>query len=403
MKRILSSALALLLAAGQVSGAGIGFDIGFGVAGGGAGGGGGGGDVTGPASSLNRQIAVFSGTTGKVITNALPTIGGGGTLDMQGNSVVGLNDMFGETGLQTTIVPATGQFFSVFDPGLTINVIAYNSSTGGLNLRPSATGSSVSLSDFNNVGRWSVTDPVGVNADAITGSGQVRIGDQLITRGYGTGVPFGEALGAAATAIDAEERGTVELAGDAGGNSIETIVTTGFEEGDKIQVRVAGLGGGLTLVHQAGGSYDLGELNLRGADLELSLDSWLLFELNGASPAYWDLIGYDGSLVTPRANQAHDDVVFGDSPYAVAATERMLLVDTTGGAVELDAPSCGGATDGMVVLVKIVAGGSNVTWDPLGPSEEVEGGTASHVFSGALSALSFTCSGTGSNVGWWVY
>lgn len=49
-------------------------------------GGGGGGDVTGPASSVDTQVPVFSGTTGKVIAASLAKIGSTGILNVPSSS-----------------------------------------------------------------------------------------------------------------------------------------------------------------------------------------------------------------------------------------------------------------------------------------------------------------------------
>jgi hypothetical protein len=47
---------------------------------GGGGGGGGSGDVVGPASATNNAIAIYSGTTGKIIKNSLATVNGSGEI-----------------------------------------------------------------------------------------------------------------------------------------------------------------------------------------------------------------------------------------------------------------------------------------------------------------------------------
>lgn len=114
------------------------------------------------------------------------------------------------------------------------------------------------------------------------GSGVTRNEGELHTDRLSYGVPDGVTLGAAATAIDPpDDAGSIELTGDAGGNTVSTITSTGFTEGDQLKITVVSLGGGITLTDTASPGAD--EMALT-ASHALTADSVVVVEFTGT---YW--------------------------------------------------------------------------------------------------------------------
>jgi len=62
-----------------------------------------------------------------------------------------------------------------------------------------------------------------------------------IAERVGLEAPFAETLGVAATAIDPEQNRSCVLTADAGGNSVVTVVSTGFVQGEQITLNIFGV------------------------------------------------------------------------------------------------------------------------------------------------------------------
>jgi hypothetical protein len=92
----------------------------------------------------------------------------------------------------------------------------------------------------------------------------------------------------------------------------------------------------------------------------------------------------------------------GSSPYTLDQFYAVAYVDTTGGDVEFDLPSCFGKTEGFEFHFKITDGTNDVILDPNGV-QEIEGSSISLSFSGALEARTIRCEGNGAGEGWWVF
>jgi hypothetical protein len=135
-------------------------------------------------------------------------------------------------------------------------------------------------------------------------------------------------------------------------------------DGDGIESVGILQGGGGTLVLSDGQGARLFDTNLATAEwfvLAYSENQKLgtedLAEFTGVRNVGGDLSGN----VTP--------VVVGDSPYTILATDNIIVVDSSGGPVQLDLPASG--TDGRRLTV-IRAGGSDVTINASG-GENVNG------------------------------
>tara|TARA_R110000744_G_scaffold377045_2_gene491756 strand:+ start:7215 stop:9263 length:2049 start_codon:yes stop_codon:yes gene_type:complete len=85
----------------------------------------------------------------------------------------------------------------------------------------------------------------------------------------------------------------------------------------------------------------------------------------------------------------------GDSPYGVAASDYIIGVNTTGGAVEVDLQAASSAGTGRMLVIKDVGGAAatnNITIDPNG-SEKIDGQTSLVIAANSGSAMLF-CDGS---------
>ena len=84
-----------------------------------------------------------------------------------------------------------------------------------------------------------------------------------------------------------------------------------------------------------------------------------------------------------------------DSPYSVVASDYIIGVNTTGGAVEIDLQAASSAGAGRMLIIKDIggaAGTNNITIDPNG-SEKIDGQSTLVIAANSGSVMLF-CDGS---------
>lgn len=86
-------------------------------------------------------------------------------------------------------------------------------------------------------------------------------------------------------------------------------------------------------------------------------------------------------------------VVFGDSPYTATSAKRILKVDTSGGAVQINLPAAAGVAGFEFTVVKVTADANAVTVDANGA--ELINDSLTQVLATQWTSLTFYSIGTG--------
>ena len=184
------------------------------------------GDVVGPSSATAQAVAIYNGTTGKLIKNSTVTIA-----DTTGNIVT--NGDIAVNGGDITTSSTTGTVFNT--TATTVNIggaattVAIGASTGTTNINNNLTADSLSLTDasFGNAqmtrGMWAkgtlngVTYTNGIVVDYTTGTGRISVGTGAGITLYNGGVA-NTALLAIDTSGNATFKGNITLNGSTSGS-----------------------------------------------------------------------------------------------------------------------------------------------------------------------------------------
>jgi len=238
--------------------------------------------VLGDVNSATNPRITF---TNSARTESLEWIGSQGRIGWVGNA----NSFWDEDGIfrENTIIPNLS-----IEPDVHLGLIIGRVG-GAAGVRTA--GFDKSLADL-----WSVDYHSGAEEDMELqpGDGLGDGGEHLIARNslgvdsmrvttdlgnrWSYGVPEAITLGAAATAIDPNDKaGAVEITSDVGNNTVATITSTGFVEGMVLQITVGTLPGTLDFTDTASPGAD--QLALAG-NAAMTLDSVLLVEFQGT---YW--------------------------------------------------------------------------------------------------------------------
>lgn len=135
---------------------------------------------------------------------------------------------------------------------------------------------------------------------------------------------------------------------------------------------------------------------------------WLNIYIGDAGKLYFGL-GQDVNLYRSAANVLktddtleialgvyHSNVVTkvnADTPYTVAASDRVILCDTSGGVIELDLPAVAGVTGMILTIKKTTADATVVTLDGDG-AEEIDGAVNNTEIDAQWDTLTIYCDGT---------
>ena len=200
----------------------------------------------------------------------------------------------------------------------------------------------------------------------------------------------------AATYVVVQNDGTTSLSlvGDAGANRVDIPATAGS---NTVNINMVDLLGDNLLCTTLSAWITAGHVSItRGSTTLTAAD--LTAYAQGSDMNRSDYDSDDDEIVdaAENINVANPTAVaFAASPYTVLAADTVLLLDTSGGAVEVDLPAVA-SSSGRVLTIKDEAGsaGTNaITIDPNG-TETIDGSATSATITTNFGVMELVCDGT---------